>query len=287
MNRLLKIGSVSISIALSALAAGCGGSVAAEAPTTTADGVATKAPVAVAAHGHVKIAGEALGEVPLRVDQRAQIEKLAADADGRQVAIRTARHALIGALADQVAAGQIDRAALQPRIDAIGAAALGAQTADRAALTQLHTILDASQRSLFVDALENRVHGHFHGHGHMGKMDWKDRWAELNLTDAQVSQIQEILHDSFSAHHGEWKGGLDRGKNMLEAFRADAFAIDQVAPAMDVQAKTAEMTGRFIDIAQRVLPILTPEQRTLAAQKLHARAAATPEGEESGGDPLF
>ena len=159
MNRLLRIGSVSVSLALTALAAGCGGSVAAEAPTAPADVVATKAPVAVTAHGHVKLAGEALSEVPLRADQRAQIEHLAVDADARQAAVRAARQDLKLALADQVAAGQIDRTALQPKIDAIGTAALGAQTADRAALTQLHSILDASQRSLFVDALDEYVRG--------------------------------------------------------------------------------------------------------------------------------
>ena len=287
MNRLLRIGSVSVSLALTAMAAGCGGSVAVETPSATADVVATKAPVAVTAHGHIKLAGEALGEVPLRADQRALIEKLAVDADARQAAVRAARQDLKLALADQVAAGQIDRTALQPKIDAVGTAALSAQTADRAALTQLHSILDTSQRSLFVNALESRVHGHFHNHGGMGGMGWKDRWAELNLTDDQATQIQAIVHDSFSAHHGEWKGALDHGKNMLEAFRGDTFAIDQVAPAMDVRAKTAEMTGRFVDIAQRVLPILTADQRATAAQKLHARAAAAPDGEEKAGDPLF
>jgi Spy/CpxP family protein refolding chaperone len=287
MNRLLRIGSVSVSLALTALGAGCGGSVATETPTATADVVATKAPVAVTAHGHVKIAGEALGEVPLRADQRAQIEKLAAAAETQQAAVHAARHDLMLALADQVAAGQIDRTALQAKIDAVATAALAVQTSDRAALTQLHSILDPSQRSLFVDALESKIHGHWHGHGGMGGMGWKDRWAELNLTEAQTTQIQSILHESFAAHKGEWKGGLERGKNTLDAFKGDTFAIDQVAPAMDVRAKTTEMTGRFVDIAQKVLPILTADQRATAAQKLHARAAAAPEGEEKAGDPLF
>jgi hypothetical protein len=188
-----------------------------------------------------------------------------------------------------VASGQIDKTALQPKIDAIGTAAVAAQTGDRAALTQLHGILDASQRSLFVDALQSKIQGQWHSHMHAGG-GWKDRWADLNLTEAQQTQIESIVHSSFTGHRGEWKGGLDRGQKTLDAFRGDTFAIDQVAPAMDVQAKTAEMTSRFIGIAQQVLPILTADQRTLAAQKLQARAAATvatPEVEEKAGEPLF
>jgi Spy/CpxP family protein refolding chaperone len=288
MNRLLKIGSVSVSLVLTLLAAGCGGSVATEAPmAASVDALTTKAPVAVASHGHVKLAGEALGDVALRADQRVQIEKLAATADAQQSAVHAARHELVLALADQVAAGQIDRTALGPKIDAVATAALAVQTADRAALTQLHSILDAGQRTAFVDALESKLGGHWHSHMHMGGMSWKDRWAELNLTDEQTSQIEAVLHDAFASHHGEWKGGLERGKSTLEAFKGEAFAIDQVAPPVDVRAKTTEMTGRFVDIAQRVLPILTPEQRSLAAQKIHTRASAAPEGEEKAGDPLF
>ncbi len=286
MKRVFALGTVSVSLALSMLGAGCGGSVAAEAPTATAEGVAVRAPLAVATHGHVKVVAEAIADVPLRSDQRAQIEKLATEADGRQVAVRAARHDLMLALADQVAGGQIDRTSLQPKIDAIGAAALGAQAGDRAALTQLHSILDSSQRSLFVDALESKFQDHGFAHMHMGGGAWKDRWAELNLTDAQVDQIQGVLHDTFAAHHGDWKAGMDHGHKTLEAFRGDSFAIDQIAPAMDVQAKTTEMSGRFIDIAQRVLPILTPEQRAVAAQKIHSHATAA-DGEEKAGDPLF
>jgi|HubBroStandDraft_2_1064218.scaffolds.fasta_scaffold117420_1 Spy/CpxP family protein refolding chaperone len=287
MNRVLRIGSVSVSLVLTMLAAGCGGSVAVETPAATAEGAATKAAVAVNTHGHVKLAGEALSEVPLRADQRVQIEKLASDADSLQSAVRAAHHDLMGALADQVAAGQIDRTALQPKIDAIATAALGAQTADRAALVQLHGILDPSQRSLFVDTLESKVSGHGHGHMHMGGHSWQDRWADLNLTEAQTAQIESILHESFASHHGDWKGAFANGKAMLEAFRGESFNIDQASPAMDVRAKTTERTGKLLDLAQRVLPILTADQRATASQKLKTRATATPEAEEKSGDPLF
>jgi Spy/CpxP family protein refolding chaperone len=289
MNRLLGTSTLALSLALASLAAGCGGSTAVEGPTATAEGVATKAPLNVVVHGHIKLAAEALADIPLRPSQRPQIETLATNADTLHVAVRTARHDLMLALATQVAAGQIDKTALQPKVDAIGTAALAAQTGERAALTQLHGILDASQRSLFVDALQTRMQAAHGSHMHNGG-GWKDRYADLNLTEAQQSQIETILHATFSGHHGDWKGGLDRGQKTLDAFRGDSFVIDQVAPAVDIQAKTAQMTSRFIDIAQQVLPILTADQRTLAAQKIQARvaaSAATPEVEEKAADPLF
>jgi Spy/CpxP family protein refolding chaperone len=289
MNRLLGITTLSLSLALASLAAGCGGSTAVEGPTATAEGAATKAPLNAVVHGHVKLAAEALADVPLRAGQRTQIETLATNADTLHVAVRTARHDLMLALATQVAAGQIDKTALSPKVDAIGTAALAAQTGERAALTQLHGILDASQRSLFVDALETRMQAAHGSHMHMGG-GWKSRFADLNLTEAQQSQIETIMKASFSGHHGDWKAGLDRGQKTLDAFRGDTFAIDQVAPAMDVQAKTAQMTSHFIDIAQQVLPILTADQRTIAAQKIQARAAASianPEVEEKAEGPLF
>jgi Spy/CpxP family protein refolding chaperone len=293
MNRWLRSGAVSVSLALGVVAlGGCSGTVATEAPAAAADSVATKAPITTASHGHVKLAAEALSEVPLRADQRAQIEKLAATADAGQAAVRTARRDLMAAIADQIAAGQIDKNTLQPKIDAIGVAALGTQTTERAGLEQLHAILDASQRSLFVDTLRDKIqarwqeHAGHAGHGHEGM---KARWAELNLTDAQEAQIKAILKDEFSATRGQWKDGFDRGQKTLEAFKGDAFVMAEVAPAVDMRAKSTEMAGRFVDIATKVLPILTPEQRALAAQKLHARATAavTPEVEEGAADPLL
>jgi Spy/CpxP family protein refolding chaperone len=280
--RWLTLGTASVALTLSLLAAGCGGSVVAEGPTVTAEGAATKAPLVVSTHGHVKLVADALSEVPLRADQRALIEKLAADADGRQGAVHAARQDLLLALADQVAAGKVDRAALQPKVDAVGAAALGVQTADRAALAELHDVLDSTQRGQFADALIAQFHGHGHGM-HGGHGSWKERWADLKLTDEQTAQIETILHDSFASHHGDWKGGMDHSQGVLDAFRSDAFAPESLAPATDVQAKSAEMHGRMIDLAERVLPLLTPEQRAIAATKLHERAS----GEEKPGEPLF
>src|SRR5580700_939527 len=98
MNRRLSSYALCASLSLGVLAAGCGGSVATEAPAVAGDGAATKAPVAATTHGRVKLAAAALSDVPLRADQRVQIEKLATAADVQHSAVRTARQGLLSAL---------------------------------------------------------------------------------------------------------------------------------------------------------------------------------------------
>lgn len=280
MKGSFRLAVVPVSLALALASMGCSGTAANEAPTVTAEGVATKAPLAVTAHGQVKLAAEALAQVPLRADQRAQIEKLAAHADGYHAAVTAARKDLMLALSSQVAAGQIDASALAPKVDAIGAAVEAAHAGHRTALEQLHAILDSGQRSAFVDALKGQVAGQWRSH--MGKGGWEARWAELNLTGDQKAQIESIVHGEMSAMKGEWKAGHERGAKILDAFRADSFVMDQVAPAEDVRTRTAQMTGHVIDVAQKVLPILTPEQRAIAAQKLETRASEAREDEGAG-----
>ena len=77
---------------------------------------------------------EALSSVPLADDQRAEIEKIASDADARHLAAAGARGEIVTALAAQIEAGKIDRPALQAKIDAVADAANDAHPADQAAI---------------------------------------------------------------------------------------------------------------------------------------------------------
>jgi Spy/CpxP family protein refolding chaperone len=271
---------VLLSLALAAPAfasVGCGGSVAASPAAVSG----TRAPVAQSAHGQIKFLGDALGDVPLTDAQRSQIEKLAVDADARHEQGRVARRDLLLAIAAQVEAGTIDRTALQPKIDALVAALQSTQPVDRAAFEQLHGILAPDQRVAFVDAVEARF-SQLGGRGH-DKLGLRE-WAEaLKLTDAQRDQIRTVLRQSFDElkHHHDhdgdhagapWGDGGHRGAKILDAFKQDKFVFDQVAPPRDPGKGAAFMTDRFVAIASQVLPILTPEQRTIAAQRLRDRA---------------
>ncbi len=276
--------SVLFSVSLSGLsiaAVACGGTVE-HAPQTSAG--LTKAPVGANTHGFVKVFGEALGEVPLRPEQRAEIEKLATEADARHAPTAEGRKELMLAFADQVEKGTIDKAALQPKIDRVTADFEKIRAEDRAALNKLHAILDAEQRGAFVDALESRMKGK-HGEHSRGRMEGfgklKQLAEDLKLTDAQKSQIRDALRDAHEhgrehgKGHGPWKG-RGHGKHPLEAFRGESFDLDKVAPQHDAdKARPMGAFGveRMSAMAEKILPILTPEQRKIAADKLRAMAA--------------
>jgi Spy/CpxP family protein refolding chaperone len=268
-----------LGVALAAPVLGCGGVAHAQASSPEPT---SRAPVASNATGPLKVVGEALGDVPLTSSQRTRVEQLAADTEARHGEVRSARKDLALALADEVQAGRIDRAALAPRIDALGAALRKVQPADRAAFEQLHAILGSDQRVAFVDALEAHMGERASAWFHKGPLK---QWADdLKLTDDQKTQIRTALkgrmagaHEHGEDHHGRPRlgdggGQHERGAKVLAAFKQDRFVIDEVMPAKDVTKEVAHMSDRFLGIAEAVLPILTAEQRSLAAKKVRDRA---------------
>jgi Spy/CpxP family protein refolding chaperone len=307
--------SIALSLSVACLSLGavaCGGTV--EQPQTTAS-AATKAPVGTNTHGVVKLVGEALGEVPLRPDQRAELEKLAQEAEARHALLAERRKELMLAIADQVEKGAIDRAALEPTIDRLTADLEKARTEDRAAITRLHAILDKDQRNAFVDALEGQMEAKgeafAHAHGKHGKKGFagfakmKQLADELKLTEEQRSQIREAMKASFKErfehsdqmvkdgpkrHAKHFRGEGARagrgakhhrfGKHALEAFREDEFDIEAVAPPVRGKVMAAAGTERMTAMAEKILPILTAEQRKIAADKLRSTA-------QSGDSPSF
>lgn len=197
---------------------------------------------------------KALAEVPLRPDQRTAIEALAQAAEARHAPMAADRRDLMLAVADQVEAGNVDKSALQPRIAKVTADAAAVRDEDRAAIVKLHDLLDADQRSAFVDALETK-----RGSGH-GLSKMKQLADDLKLTDAERGQVRSLLRGSMKDLHGE-----HHGKEMLEAFRQDRLDLDKVAPPKDLASIHGD---RVASLAEKVLPILTADQRKLAADKV-------------------
>jgi Spy/CpxP family protein refolding chaperone len=273
LRRLL----VPLAITLVTPVLGCSGSASTEPAVATPEAVTTRAPVAQSTHGPLKLAGDALGDVPLTASQRAAIEKLATDTEARHADARVARKDLVLAVAAQVQAGQIDRAALQPKIDALVAGLQKAQPADRAAFEQLHAVLTADQRTAFVDAMEARIGERV---GQVRDRHPLKQWAEdLGLTEDQRSQIKDALKAQWKAaaqgHDGApWAEAKEHGAKVMSAFKQDRFVMDEVSPAMDVAAKAQKMSDHMLGVAQVALPVLTAQQRAIAAQKLRDRAEA-------------
>jgi Spy/CpxP family protein refolding chaperone len=294
-----------VAVGASSLAAvGCGGSVEQTSPQTQASAV-SKAPVAPQSHGVVKVFGDALGEVALRPDQRSELEQLAVAADTRHSAMAAGRKDLMLSVADQIEKGSIDRAALQPKIDRIVADLEKSRPDDHAALARMHAILDPDQRNAFVDALESRFKNAKHSFGHhnagptaekakgeteavqapapgeagplAGIHAMKQLADDLKLTDDQRSKIHDALKAGHEGRAGfkEMHARMKEGKNLLESFRSDKFDPATSAPPPEkMRERAAAGSARVIGIAEKVLPILTPEQRKIAADKLRGMANA-------------
>ncbi len=59
---------------------------------------------------------------------------------------------------------------------------------------------------------------------------------------------------------------------VLEAFKGDKFSMDQVAPPADVKGRAQVGSERILTMAEKIVPILTPEQRTLVAKMIRDKA---------------
>jgi Spy/CpxP family protein refolding chaperone len=247
------------------LVSACGASTETEAATAAQVGAGETPPEVT----HLALVRDALSKVSLRADQKALVDQLGREAEARHEPIRKARTDLHAALADQVQAGKIDRAALKPQIDALLAAIDQSRAADRVALGRLHDILDKGQRSQFVDAIEAGFQARHHDRP---GMQHARRWAaDLNLTDQQRDQIRAAMQAKFEGQHdamkGQWKAMREQGRQFLESFRQDQFTPDPNAPIFG-RDKLERGVGRMIDFAETALPYLTPEQRGIAAQKI-------------------
>ena len=271
----------SSALASSVVALGCGGSSAAQPAAMTGAGL-SRAPVAPTAHGPVQLFGAALGDVPLSTAQRTDIETLAADAETRQLAIRTARQELAVAIASQVETGAVDRAVLAPKVDAIAAAVAAAQPADRVAFERLHAILGPDQRTAFVNAVDVRIHERIA----VGRERHPLRqWAkDLGLSEDQRAQLETIFKSRAPAAKedggmGHGPRGDHHGAKVMDAFKQDRFVMDEVDPAQDRSPQIHHRVDHMLGTIEAALPVLTASQRTLAAQKIRARA-------EQGDDPL-
>lgn len=259
MKTLVAIAAIPV---LAAFAVGCGGNKTDGSAQATESTITESA--SPGAHGPLKVA---LADPTLSAAQRADVEKIVAESTARHAASRVARQALAEAVAVQVEKGSIDRAALKPQLDAIATA----HAADRAELEQLHAVLDPTQRAALATELESKSAHARKGRGekHEGTESRRDRkdkmaaWAkDLKLTSEQTL----LIRASLAMHRGE--RGRDRHAKQDKAQLFESFKSDQFVMPPHEGRGGAKSTDRLLGMVETVLPLLTPEQRTLAAQKI-------------------
>lgn len=209
----------------------------------------------------------ALAALELRDAQRGEVDRVRELFEARTAGVRVAEAALRDKLASAIAAGKVEPADFAEELAAVSRASDASKPAFVDAVAQLHAVLDPAQRKALVDGLASRgEHGRGGGLGHGGLL----RLAkDLDLTSDQRDALREKMKAAKGA------GGHDDRARHREGLRAlaDAFVRDDfdaktalAAPSMaDLAGKRGEA---MIRIAAAAVPILTPAQRTLAADRL-------------------
>lgn len=294
IGRFFPTAVLSTSLALSAIA--CGSGISDTGSAQSAAG--SVAPVGQGAEGPVRMVAGALSTIPLKSDQRTEIEGLISASSARHRALFEGRGKLTVALADQIEKGNVDKKPLEPAASEQKVKEEKALGEDRAAMARLHALLTPEQREKFVAAIEAQFHkgmGERHGgphgkpgegphgkpgegphgegphggphHGmHGGPMGFLGK--DLNLDDDQKAKMKEIFKEEFAAHGGPAGFGKGPGamKEALESFKTPNFDAAKLLPSH------AEMGDRFVDLAAKIVPILKPEQRKTAADALREHA---------------
>jgi Spy/CpxP family protein refolding chaperone len=224
---------------------------------------------------------DTIGATP---DQEAKIKSIKHDLYTAMDPGHEAEKAALNALADGIAAGQIDQAKMDAAIAQVNTAAMGAHDAEADALNQLHATLDPAQRTALVDKVEAHLEVWHHANsaeepaskdahgGHLGKLS-----KELNLTPAQVEQIRGQFRQSIATAPKYDRAETEAHvKAFGEAFASDSFDAKTLTNAGTVNAHMATWgVTRTIHFYQAVLPVLTPEQRTKVAGTIRGHANVT------------
>ncbi len=225
----------------------------------------------------------ALEAAELRPDQKKAVDELGTEAELRHAPVRAAKGKLMMAVADQVERGKIDRCELRDEIDEVVQAKAKAKVGDREAFEKLHSILDSGQRTKFVDGLTKAWHAFKKAHGPKAKLEKMAR--ELNLSEDQKEKIEELAEAARDARGGDEARAARHEKwvKILDAFKGDDFDLDKVAPREDRTEAMRQRIDGHLWFSEGVLPVLTDEQRALAADKIRAKAKtlAAPEDHDS------
>jgi Spy/CpxP family protein refolding chaperone len=258
--------------------AGCGGS------ASTTDSTGQPAPAAETASKSIKakhggFSDVALGlalELPgLRADQKQKIEAIRAELSSSTSGLKSAHLAFAKAVAAEVRAGKIDRAALAPAIEAMKTAGEAARPAEQKAWSDLHAVLDAGQRQALVQAGKQKFGG-FHEkraemHEHMEQVA-----DELELSDAQRSAIKDRVKSGFMQHLGDHhaeRGKMEsRMKQLGDAFVSNDFDAVKLDVGKDAHPMAKHLTEGMLSLVEATLPELNAAQREKLAAHLEQHA---------------
>jgi hypothetical protein len=262
-----------VAIVLAASAAGCNHATDSESePVAEAAQAAEGTPAeAGAARGML---GKSLEKVGLSAGQQAAVEKIRAGLRTQAEPVRAARKGFVVALADEVAAGNVNEAGLAGPIAGISRAAGGFAPALQGALAGLHGVLDPAQRQ----ALVAELHAHRGGPGRAwhrrGLRRRLERLAkDLALTADQLANIRVSL-EAQGPREGAERPHEERGERMhavAEAFQGDAFDPASLGVGKELPEQAAARASHEVKFYAAVVPALNASQRAKLAESLRSK----------------
>jgi Spy/CpxP family protein refolding chaperone len=274
-----------------ALAAGsCGGASANARPPATAASASDIDEVAAGLtehhrhhhHGGVTLLiALSLDTLGISPEQRPAVEKIRRDLHARMEPARAAQQRLAAALADGVAAANLDAATVDAAIAQVSAAAATVHDASTDALNELHAVLTPPERAALVDKVE--AHWSVWQKANAEETDPANpeggRLAmlttDLGLTQDQVDKIRAGFGERMKA-----VPRLDRREIAThiqafgDAFRGEKFDAKTLTGASGANAHLAGWgAAHLAHFIEAVSPVLTPDQRSEFAQRLREHSA--------------
>ena len=197
------------------------------------------------------------------------IDNIRAELNTRMAPPRAAEDVLLAALADGVAAGNIDTARVGVAVAALQSAVLAVSDEADVVWNELHELLTAGERSALVD----QVHMHWQVwrrvnlEAEPGGRETGSRLArlsqELTLTPEQAQQIATSYGKAMAGLTGQFNPGQTeaRLKEFSAAFVASPFDAHDLRMGRSANGDlAAHGTRRMVLFYETVTPVLTPVQ---------------------------
>jgi Spy/CpxP family protein refolding chaperone len=297
LSKMGKMGPIA-TVLVGALAAGsCGGASANARPPATAASATDVDEVAAGLtehhrhhhHGGVTLLiALSLDTLGISPEQRPAVEKIRRDLHARMEPARAAQQRLAAALADGVAAANLDATTVDAAIAQVSAAAATVHDASTDALNELHAVLTPPERAALVDKVE--AHWSVWQKANAEETDPANpeggRLAmlttDLGLTQDQVAKIRGGLAEGMKAvprlDPQEIATNIQAFGN---AFRSEKFDAKALTGASGANAHLAGWgAAHLAHFIEAVSPVLTPDQRAEFAQRLREHSVHSNGGNE-------
>jgi len=204
----------------------------------------------------------------LTPEQRVSVQSLIARRQTATDEVRTARAALVNALASQLEAGTPGTLALAPEIQAVVSAMRRAEPANRELLETLHATLSGPQRAELVASAESKIEMVQGQDGDDPRPDLGWIGRNVNLTPDQTSKAETRLASLREPPEMGKAEAQARSMRTLEAFKGTGFVGSEAA----LTDAAHRRINRLVGVVQAVAPVLSAEQRAAAAAALREAA---------------